>query len=54
LTKSIGELEVRTLLNGEYDARDALVTIRSQAGGVEAADWAQMLFRMYTRWCEQP
>ena len=53
LNKSIGELEVRTLLNGEYDARDALVTIRSQAGGVEAADWAQMLFRMYTRWCER-
>lgn len=53
LTKAIGELEVRTLLNGEYDARDALVTIRSQAGGVEAADWAQMLFRMYTRWCER-
>lgn len=53
LTKAISELEVRTLLNGEYDARDALVTIRSQAGGVEAADWAQMLFRMYTRWCER-
>lgn len=53
LSKAIGELEVRTLLNGEYDARDALVTIRSQAGGVEAADWAQMLFRMYTRWCER-
>jgi peptide chain release factor 2 len=53
VTKEIGELEVRTLLNGEYDARDALVTIRSQAGGVEAADWAQMLFRMYTRWCER-
>ena len=53
LTKAIGELEVRTLLNGEYDGRDALVTIRSQAGGVEAADWAQMLFRMYTRWCER-
>ena len=53
LAKSIGELEVRTLLNGEYDSRDALVTIRSQAGGVEAADWAQMLFRMYTRWCER-
>ena len=53
VTKEISELEVRTLLNGEYDARDALVTIRSQAGGVEAADWAQMLFRMYTRWCER-
>lgn len=53
LNKAVGELEVRTLLNGEYDSRDALVTIRSQAGGVEAADWAQMLFRMYTRWCER-
>ena len=53
VTKAISELEVRTLLNGEYDSRDALVTIRSQAGGVEAADWAQMLFRMYTRWCER-
>jgi peptide chain release factor 2 len=53
LTKEIGELEVRTLLNGEYDARDALVTIRSEAGGVDAADFAEMLFRMYLRWAER-
>ena len=43
LRTSIDELEVRTLLSGEYDAREALVTIRSEAGGVDAADWAEML-----------
>ena len=53
LTKAIGELEVRTLLSGPYDSREALVTINSQAGGVDAADWAQMLLRMYTRWAER-
>ena len=51
--KAIGELEVQTLLHGEYDERDALVTIRSEAGGVEAADWAEMLMRMYLRYCER-
>ena len=51
--KAIDELEVRTLLSGEYDARDALVTIQSQAGGVDAADWAEMLLRMYLRWAER-
>lgn len=49
----IAELEVRTLLSGEYDEREALVTIRSEAGGVDAADWAEMLLRMYTRYCER-
>lgn len=53
LEKAIGELEVRTLLSGEYDHREALVTIRSGAGGVDAADWAEMLLRMYTRYCER-
>jgi peptide chain release factor 2 len=53
LKKSIDELEVRTLLSGEYDARDALVTIRAEAGGVDAADWAEMLMRMYLRWAER-
>jgi peptide chain release factor 2 len=53
LTKIINELEVQTLLSGEYDDRDALVTIRSEAGGVEAADWAEMLMRMYLRFCER-
>ena len=53
LDKAIAELEVRTLLSGEYDAREALVTIRAEAGGVDAADWAEMLLRMYTRYCER-
>ena len=53
LRRSIDELEVRTLLGGEYDGRDALVTVQSEAGGVDAADWAQMLMRMYLRWAER-
>jgi len=53
LRKDIGELEVRTLLNGPYDEREAIVTINSQAGGIDAADWAQMLQRMYLRWAER-
>jgi peptide chain release factor 2 len=53
LTKSVDELEIRTLLSGEYDAREALVTIRSGAGGVDAADFAEMLLRMYLRWAER-
>jgi peptide chain release factor 2 len=53
LRADVGALEVRTLLSGEYDAREALVTINSQAGGVDAADWAQMLLRMYLRWAER-
>ncbi|QCW49881.1 peptide chain release factor 2 [Nocardioides dongxiaopingii] len=51
--KAVESLEVRTLLNGEYDAREALVSIRSGAGGVDAADFAEMLMRMYVRWAEQ-
>nr|WP_221442341.1 peptide chain release factor 2 [Nocardiopsis algeriensis] len=53
LRKEVGELEVRTLLNGPHDEREAIVTINSQAGGVDAADWAQMLQRMYLRWAER-
>jgi peptide chain release factor 2 len=53
LQTSIDELEVRTLLSGEYDSREALVTIRSEAGGVDAADFAEMLLRMYLRWAER-
>ncbi|MCW2833215.1 MAG: prfB [Nocardioides sp.] len=51
--KAVESLEIRTLLSGEYDVREALVTIRSGAGGVDAADFAEMLMRMYTRWAEQ-
>ena len=53
ISKDLSELEIRTLLGGEYDQRDAVVTIRSGAGGVDAADFAQMLLRMYTRWAER-
>ncbi|KAA1249025.1 peptide chain release factor 2 [Mycobacterium simiae] len=53
LRADIEATEVRTLLSGDYDEREALVTIRSGAGGVDAADWAEMLMRMYIRWAEQ-
>ena len=53
LREDIEAMEVRTLLSGEYDEREALVNIRSGAGGVDAADWAEMLMRMYMRWAEQ-
>ena len=51
--KLVEALEVRTLLSGEYDVREALISIRSGAGGVDAADFAEMLMRMYVRWAEQ-
>ncbi|WP_420175419.1 peptide chain release factor 2 [Luteococcus sp. OSA5] len=53
LKQDIAGLEIRTLLSGEYDERDAVVTIRAGAGGVDAADFAEMLLRMYTRWAER-
>ncbi|KHL04983.1 peptide chain release factor 2 [Sinomonas humi] len=53
IRKALEELEVVTLLNGEYDEREAVVTIRSGAGGVDAADFAEMLMRMYLRWAER-
>jgi peptide chain release factor 2 len=53
LREDIEAMEVRTLLSGEYDEREALVNIRSGAGGVDAADWAEMLMRMYIRWAEK-
>ncbi|WP_371481245.1 peptide chain release factor 2 [Kitasatospora sp. NBC_00315] len=51
--KAVAELEVRTLLSGEYDAREALINIRAEAGGVDAADFAEQLMRMYLRWAER-
>ena len=53
MVKCVADLEVRTLLSGEYDHREAVVTIRSGAGGVDAADFAEMLLRMYLRWAER-
>ena len=51
--KVLGELEVQTLLNGEFDQSAAVITIRAGAGGVDAADFAEMLLRMYLRYAEQ-
>lgn len=51
--KDLDEYELRTLLSGEYDSRNAIVEINAGAGGSEACDWASMLFRMYTRWAER-
>lgn len=53
IQQDLEALEVRTLLSGEFDLREAVVTIRSGAGGVDAADWAEMLMRMYLRWAER-
>ena len=52
IKKSLGQLETVTLLSGEYDEREAVVTIRAGAGGVDASDFTQMLLRMYLRWAE--
>lgn len=49
----LDELELEVLLNGEYDKNDAILEIHAGAGGTEACDWADMLYRMYFRWCEK-
>jgi peptide chain release factor 2 len=53
LTSVLNQLEVQTLLDGEFDDRAAIITIRSGAGGDDATDFAEMLMRMYLRWAEQ-
>ncbi len=50
LQREIEKLEITTLLSGKYDANNAILTIHPGAGGTEAQDWAEMLYRMYTRW----
>ena len=52
-TKSLEDTRLSTLLTGEYDANNAILTLHPGAGGTEAQDWAQMLYRMYTRWTER-
>ncbi|MGI6050712.1 MAG: peptide chain release factor 2 [Acetivibrionales bacterium] len=47
------KLRIETLMKGEYDINDAIITLHAGAGGTEAMDWVQMLFRMYTRWAER-
>lgn len=46
-------LQIRTLLSGEYDLENAIITLHAGAGGTEACDWTSMLYRMYTRWADQ-
>ncbi len=53
LQQEIEELENKSLLSGEYDQLNATLEVHSGAGGTEACDWAMMLYRMYTRWCEE-
>jgi len=51
--KELNHAEILTILNGPDDSRDAIVTIHPGAGGTESQDWAQMLYRLYSRWCDQ-
>jgi peptide chain release factor 2 len=53
LEQQVGDLQLKSLLSGEYDRLGALVAIHPGAGGTESQDWAQMLFRMYMRWAER-
>lgn len=53
IEKELGELEIMLLLNGPYDFNDAVIEIHPGAGGTEACDWANMLYRMYLRYCEK-
>lgn len=53
IRKRLDGLELRSLFSGEYDVGDAIFEVNSGAGGVDAQDWAEMLLRMYLRWCER-
>ena len=53
LKKEIGDRRLAALLTGEYDANNAILTFHAGAGGTEAQDWTEMLYRMYTRWAER-
>lgn len=51
LEKEIDKLEIQTLLSGKYDKNNAILTLHPGAGGTESQDWAEMLYRMYSKWC---
>ena len=53
LESALEEAQLATLLTGEYDASNAILSLHAGAGGTEAQDWCQMLYRMYTRWAER-
>ena len=52
-TQQLEDMRISTLLSGEYDKNNAILTLHAGAGGTEACDWAGMLYRMYTRWAEK-
>ena len=53
LENKLGQMEFARMLSGEHDANNAIVSINAGAGGTEAQDWAEILLRMYLRWCER-
>ncbi len=53
LTADLGAMRLETLLSGQYDKNNAIITLHAGAGGTEAHDWAEMLYRMYVRWAER-
>ena len=53
LQKNVEDMTLQTLLSGEYDSNNAILTLHAGAGGTEAQDWAEMLYRMYSRWAEK-
>lgn len=53
LKRDVSELRLKALLRGEYDSSGAILSLHAGAGGTEAQDWVEMLYRMYTRWCER-
>ena len=53
LNSELEALKLKTLLDGKYDRNNAIISVHAGSGGTEAMDWAEMIFRMYTRWCEK-